>query len=97
MSRKKSSAPFSLFAFQDAITSVCGVVVLITLLLAVQLTTRAIDEEENVESNARRVQEIREESEARRQAIKTLEETQILSDVDADLAGLSASDLEARK
>ncbi|MBR5760115.1 MAG: hypothetical protein IKX88_16125 [Thermoguttaceae bacterium] len=98
MSRKKGSAPFSLFAFQDAITSVCGVVVLITLLLAVQLTTRAIDEEElNVESNAQRVQEIRREAEERRQAIKTLEETQVLSDVDRDVAALSASDLEARK
>lgn len=40
MSRKKSGAPFSLFAFQDAITSVCGVVVLITLLLALALTQR---------------------------------------------------------
>lgn len=42
MSRKKSSAPFSLFAFQDAITSVCGLVVLITLMLALNLTTDAV-------------------------------------------------------
>ena len=40
MSRSKSSPAISLFAFQDAITSVCGVVVLVTLMLALELTKR---------------------------------------------------------
>ena len=44
MSRKRSGAPISLFSFQDAITSVCGVVVLVTLLLAVDLTRRVVDQ-----------------------------------------------------
>ncbi|MBQ8284958.1 MAG: hypothetical protein IJY15_08870 [Thermoguttaceae bacterium] len=44
MRKKKSQAPFSLFAFQDAIASVCGLVVLITLILAVELTQKIIDE-----------------------------------------------------
>ena len=44
MSRKRKGAPFSLFAFQDAITSVCGVVVLITLMLALELTRRVADD-----------------------------------------------------
>lgn len=35
--RKKASAPFSLFAFQDIITSVTGIILLITMLLAIEL------------------------------------------------------------
>ncbi len=42
MRKKKSQAPFSLFAFQDAIASVCGLVVLITLILAVELTQKIL-------------------------------------------------------
>ena len=38
--RRKSAVAFSLFAFQDIITSVTGIVILITLLLAVELMER---------------------------------------------------------
>lgn len=35
--RKRASAPFSLFAFQDIITSVTGIILLITMMMAVEL------------------------------------------------------------
>lgn len=44
MRRKKTWAPFSLFAFQDAIASVCGFVVLLALILALELTNQIADE-----------------------------------------------------
>ncbi len=97
MSRKSKGSPFSLFAFQDAITSVCGVIVLTTLLLAVELTRRSVDEDApDVESNAARVREIRSETLARLQAIKTLEETQIIPSADVGSSGLSKAELEER-
>ena len=37
MSRRKKAAPFSLFAFQDIITSVTGIILLITMLMAIEL------------------------------------------------------------
>lgn len=39
--RSNSSSPFSLFSFQDIITSVTGVMLLLTLLLILELVTRA--------------------------------------------------------
>lgn len=97
MRRSQKGQPFTLFSFQDIMTSVCGIVVLITLLLALELTRRSLDEEEiSFESNARRVQEIRKETEERRQAIKALEETQILSVQTTDPTGLSAAELQER-
>ncbi len=59
MSRKKSGAPFSLFAFQDAITSVCGVVVLVTLMLALSLTQRVTVESESSDVAKSKVEEVR--------------------------------------
>lgn len=44
MRRKKNQIPFSLFAFQDAIASVCGFVVLIALILALELTNQIVEE-----------------------------------------------------
>lgn len=44
MRRKKKQEPFSLFAFQDAVASVCGLVVLITLILALELTNQIVEE-----------------------------------------------------
>lgn len=38
--RRRGSAPFSLFAFQDIITSVTGIMVLVTLFLALELVQR---------------------------------------------------------
>ena len=45
MRRSQKGQPFTLFSFQDIMTSVCGIVVLITLLLALELTRRSLDEE----------------------------------------------------
>ena len=39
--RRKSATTFSLFAFQDIITAVTGIVVLITLFLAIELMERS--------------------------------------------------------
>ena len=44
MRRKNGDSPISLFSFQDAMTGVCGVVVLITLILALELTRRVESE-----------------------------------------------------
>lgn len=51
MPRKRSSHPaFSLFAFQDIITSICGIVVLITLILALELSLQIVVSESMTES-----------------------------------------------
>ncbi len=53
MNRRRSSEnPLTLFSFQDIITSVTGVIMLLTLLLAVDLTTRRAD---SAHANAREV------------------------------------------
>ena len=59
MSRKKSASPITLFAFQDAITSVCGVVVLVTLMLALALTQRVVTEAESSTVAKSKVDEVR--------------------------------------
>lgn len=40
MRRRRAASPFSLFSFQDIITSVTGIIVLITLLLSLELVAR---------------------------------------------------------
>lgn len=40
MGRKKGGSPFSLFSFQDIITCVSGIIILITLILAIELAQR---------------------------------------------------------
>jgi len=40
MARRRKSSPFSLFSFQDIITSVTGIIILLTLMLALELITR---------------------------------------------------------
>lgn len=40
-SRSKGSSPFSLFAFQDIITSVTGIMILITMMMALELVQNA--------------------------------------------------------
>lgn len=42
MSRRKTSNPVSLFSFQDIITSVTGIMILVTLLMALELSQRVI-------------------------------------------------------
>ena len=71
MSRSQKGAPFTLFAFQDAMTSVCGVVVLITLLLALQLTRAAVQDVHEIE-NAKKAQELNAEiGKLRREGVLT--------------------------
>lgn len=43
MKKKKDSNPFSLFAFQDIITSVSGIFIFLTLLLALDLVSRVMN------------------------------------------------------
>lgn len=43
MSRRKSANPVSLFSFQDIITSVTGIMILVTLLMALELSQRVLD------------------------------------------------------
>ena len=45
-SRKDRASAFSLFSFQDAITSAVGVIVLVTLMLAVRMTQSAAEKSE---------------------------------------------------
>ena len=42
MARRKASSPFSLFSFQDIITCVSGIIILITLVLALELIQRKL-------------------------------------------------------
>ena len=79
MSRSKSSPAISLFAFQDAITSVCGVVVLVTLMLALELTKRveleATPDQESQEYAEKLQGEVDELNARLSQARETLQET----------------------
>ena len=97
MSRKKSGAPFSLFAFQDAITSVCGVVVLVTLLLALALTQRVVSESEANTVAKSKVDEVRDQVEKLRSDLDELnarvEET---AAVDSAGVGKSLAEVKAQ-
>jgi len=54
MSRRgRSSSPFSLFSFQDIITSVTGIVILITLMLAVEMLARRSASSKSVPKTSR--------------------------------------------
>lgn len=96
MSRKRSGSPISLFSFQDAITSVCGVVVLVTLLLALDLARRAQTEAATQTASRERVEETRKEIETLR---NNLAEVQASADFSAevDAAGIGMSLQEARQ
>lgn len=97
MSRKKSAAPFSLFAFQDAITSVCGVVVLITLLLALSLAKRVMSEAETTEVAKSKVDEVRSKVEELRSNLEELD-ARVDESLDPETlgVGLSVSEVKAR-
>ena len=95
MSRKQKGAPFTLFAFQDAMTSVCGVVVLITLLLALQLTRAAVEDVREIE-NAKKAQELNAEIGKLRERLAIAEAPDDLSKFAAEAASLSRSEIEAR-
>ena len=41
--RRRTQSALSLFSFQDIITSICGIVVLITLILALELTSKIVE------------------------------------------------------
>lgn len=95
MSRSQKGAPFTLFAFQDAMTSVCGVVVLITLLLALQLTRAAVQDVHEIE-NAKKAQELNAEIGKLRERLAIAEAPDDLSKFAAEAASLSRSEIEAR-
>lgn len=97
MSRKRKGAPFSLFAFQDAITSVCGVVVLITLMLALELTRRVADDTpEQNDPVASQVKELRAKIAAEREAIEAVESAapDAGDAVDPQTAGFSLAEVQ---
>jgi hypothetical protein len=54
MRRRSGTAPFQLFSFQDIITSVMGIVVLILLVLALELSQRQLTAPAAVHASARR-------------------------------------------
>ena len=95
MSRSKKSEPISLFAFQDAITSVCGVIVLITLLLAITLTRHALIDEQEY-ANAQTAKELSAEIEATRQKIKAASLPKPSDELLEEAVGLTKLEVEAR-
>lgn len=93
--RRKSNAAFSLFAFQDIITSVTGIMILVTLMLALELLQRT----EN--SPPTRTRELIEEIQATlqevQQEIERLESQQQSSDPSLqELAVLDAETLKRK-
>lgn len=95
--RKKEGAPFSLFAFQDAITSVCGVVVLVTLLLALNLTRQAAEETQTSYVAQQRVEETRREVEELRAKLEKSEQTWDESFAEkSELLGVSLNEAQER-
>ena len=96
MSRKRSGSPISLFSFQDAITSVCGVVVLVTLLLALDLARRAQSEAATQTASRERVEETKKEIETLRANLAEVQASpEFKKEVDA--AGIGMSLQEARE
>ncbi len=93
MSRKKRGAPFSLFAFQDAITSVCGLVVLITLMLALNLTTSALLDD-NERQNAEAAQEIRTRLEETKKKLDEYAKESEAARIDSDMASLTRNEID---
>lgn len=92
MPRRRAQPPFSLFAFQDIITSVTGVMVLMTLLMAVELLQRPFREAEaaaapQAEDLPARLEEVAAEVEAMRTKLAA-KQTEL-----ADSAGMSPAQL----
>ena len=88
--RKSKPAAFSLFAFQDIITSVTGIMILITLMLAIELMNRVSgDPQTQTQNHTKDVEQINDEL---REKIK-----QARGELDAQtdaLSGLPAFDIE---
>lgn len=74
--KRQADAPFSLFAFQDIVTSIIGIMFLIVILMALDLLTRELADTPSMEPPAERV-----EAEARQH-----EEMRQLEQQKADLA-----------
>jgi small-conductance mechanosensitive channel len=69
--RRRKSSPFSLFSFQDIITSVTAVIILITLILALDLITRQPDSTTSQPSETvRQLKSSNEQAELERQALQ---------------------------
>lgn len=77
MSRRKSTAAaFSLFSFQDIITSVTGIMILVTLILALDLMDRTVQSPsvattENVEQTDETLEELQKQIDALKQSLQS--------------------------
>jgi predicted RNase H-like nuclease (RuvC/YqgF family) len=78
--RRRAASPFSLFAFQDIITAVTGVMVLVTLFLALELVQR------KEEAPPRKTREITQD--LRAQMVQSQAETGELEDRQAELTAM---------
>jgi len=93
--RRKQQAKFSLFSFQDIITSVTGIMILITLVLALELLTRTMHTP--AQQTVTVIDQLEDAVTQNLQAIEELEtqQQQGSSDV-ADLVKYSPEDLQRR-
>ena len=97
MSRRKQGAPFSLFAFQDAITSVCGVIVLVTLMLALSLAQRVMTEAKTSAVASSKVESVREQVETLQSDLEALNaQVEATTSIDSSALGLSLGEVKAQ-
>ena len=99
MSRRgRSMAAISLFAFQDIITSVCGIVIVIVLLLAIELTSRRATPHATEQHNAAQAVDVSAESQQLEQELAQLTRESTANAELIERSGkLSAVELERRK
>jgi len=94
MRRRSGTAPFQLFSFQDIITSVMGIVVLILLVLALELSQRQLQSPAVGQAAVRhRTQEAIADAEVEIARIRT----ELDASTIAQTAGISLADIAARK
>jgi hypothetical protein len=104
--RKRSSSPISLFSFQDIITSVTGIMILITLMLALEVIQKkengpdaqsrqlASDAQRSAEEIAQRIESNKQAIEQMRHKLQqTTQELTELAQFDADQLRRQATDL----
>lgn len=97
--RRKSASPFSLFAFQDIITSVCGIIVLVTLLLTLELSMRVVSEEVKSSPEAEEYERLQTELEELKSQLQEVtvalnDEQRKLRDIPRELRETTVGELE---
>ncbi len=77
--RKQSAAPVSLFSFQDIITSICGIIVLLVLLFAIEMARQEPrpDAEAGQASRAEEVSRLEEEVRSAQRTLDALKQSEI--------------------